>query len=116
MKKVLVFAGSAFAAEQAAPAAPAEKVAAPAVPAAPADKPVMLKGKVEVMKEAGKVTGIAIMTAEGKVAVTMDAKGKELEKHAGKTVEAMGVVSEKDGVKTITIESVKPEMPKMPKK
>ena len=113
----LAFTVSAFAAEKAAPAAPAEKAApaAPAekaAPAAPAEKAVMVKGKVELVKEAGKVTGIVLMTAEGKVAVAMDAKGKALEGHAGKMVEAMGVVAEKDGAKTITIESAKVEEPK----
>ena len=76
---------------------------------APAEpKTVTVVGVVSVIKDdAGVVTAVMVTAKDAAYEVTLDAKGMELGKLAGKEVEVTGVVAEKDGVKWITVESFK---------
>jgi P pilus assembly chaperone PapD len=64
---------------------------------------VTVKGTVSVTKDGDNVTAISIKTADGDVAVTLDAEGKKLADKAGKEVSVTGTVTEKEGKKTITV-------------
>jgi hypothetical protein len=75
-------------------------------PAAP--KMTTVVGVVAVTKDdAGAVTAVKVIAKDAVYEVTLDAKGTELGNLVGKEVAATGVVSEKDGVKWITVESYK---------
>ena len=81
----------------------------PKEPNAPAvDKQVTVIGKVaDTKNEEGTITAVNIVT---RVSVTycvkLDDKGIELgQKMSGKTVKAVGVLTVKDGVKWLTVES-----------
>jgi uncharacterized protein YggE len=76
---------------------------------APAEpKKVTVVGTVTVTKDdAGVVTSVTVTTKDAAYSVTLDENGKKLAELAGKEVEVTGVVTEKDGVKSITVESFK---------
>ncbi len=75
-------------------------------PAAPAKTTVV--GVVSVIKSAEDVvTAVIVTSKDAAYSVTLDEKGMELGKLAGKEVEVTGVVTEKDAMKWITVESYK---------
>ena len=94
-----VCAGNALAVDANKPAAPKE---------APKAETVTIKGTVSELKDKdGNVTEIKLTTKKDMVVylVTLDEKGKELGKMAGKTVKAMGTVETKGDVKWLKVES-----------
>ncbi len=75
-----------------------------------ADKPVTIKGTVEVAAkdDAGKITAIQLLVGNEAYKVADNAKAKELVLLVGEMVEATGMVMAKaDGSKMIAIESFK---------
>jgi DNA/RNA endonuclease YhcR with UshA esterase domain len=84
----------------------ASAVLAADAPAEP--KKVTVMGKVTVIKDdAGVVTAVMVTAKDAAYSVTMDDNGKKLAEMAGKEVEVTGTVTEKDGMKWITVESFK---------
>jgi hypothetical protein len=75
-------------------------------PAAP--KMTTVVGVVSVTKNAEDVVTAVMVTAkDAAYSVTLDEKGMELGKLVGKEVAVTGIVSEKDGMKWIKVESYK---------
>lgn len=84
----------------------ASAVLAEEAPAEP--QKVTVVGTVSVTKDdAGAVTAVTVTAQDAAYSVTLDENGKKLAELDGKEVEVMGVVTEKDGVKWITVESFK---------
>ena len=94
----LVCAGNVLAADANKPAAPKE---------APKSETVTIKGTVSETKDKdGNVTEVKLTTKKDVVyQITLDEKGKELCKMAGKTVKATGTVETKGEVKWLKVES-----------
>lgn len=77
---------------------------------APAEpEKVTITGVVSVTRsDEGDITAVMVTTKEAAYMVTLDEKGMELgEEMENKDVEVTGVVSEKDEMKWITVESYK---------
>ncbi len=77
---------------------------------APAEpQKVTVTGVVSVTRsDDGDITAVMVTTKEAAYMVTLDENGKELgTEMEGKEVEATGVVTEKDDMKWITVESYK---------
>ena len=84
----------------------ASAVLAEDAPAEP--KKVTVTGVVTVIKDdAGAITSVMVISRDAAYSITLDENGKKLAELAGKEVEVTGTCVEKDGVKTITVESFK---------
>jgi hypothetical protein len=76
-------------------------------------KEVIVKGKVEVKKDAaGIITAVMIKTWDKTYHVTLDAKGMELGAMEGKHVEATGMVMKKDHEHWLTVVTYTEHKPK----
>ncbi len=64
---------------------------------------VKLQGTVSITKEADVIKAVELITDAGAYAVELDAKGMELGAMDGKKVEVEGMVSEKDGQKSLKV-------------
>jgi len=73
-----------------------------------ADKKVDAVGVVKATKDQeGKVTDVKLMTAEGAFTVALEGKGADLAKMDGKSVEAIGTVTERNGAKVLNVQNFK---------
>ena len=72
----------------------------------PKEKQVTLKGVVsEVKDKDGNVTEVQLTVGKEVYMITIDSKGKELGKMAGKTAKVTGTLEVKDNVKWLTVKT-----------
>lgn len=72
--------------------------------ATPKEKPATLKGVVSGVKDKdGNVTEVKLTVGKEVYMITLDSKGKELGKLAGKTIKVTGTLEVKDNEKWLTV-------------